>query len=191
VFIQVVRRACTPVVHSRQVGVQDLPQRRTRSVESPYAVGRSTSRKPRVKRSTARNRSTKVFAAPLREARWARHRGAPALWRAQHIGTQRGSARRAPKEWQPVTSQPAPPRWGRRWHDRANPHEREFQSKLFNGRQRHAKSLRPTIGFMLIAFSVAPSASESTGSVSEAVAAAVRIVRDSGLPTTPTRFHYG
>ena len=35
---------------------------------------------------------------------------------------------------------------------------------------------------MLLAFSVAPSASESTGSVSEAVAAAVRIVRDSGLP---------
>jgi uncharacterized protein YqgV (UPF0045/DUF77 family) len=35
---------------------------------------------------------------------------------------------------------------------------------------------------MLIAFSVAPSASESTGSVSEAVAAAVRIVRESGLP---------
>jgi uncharacterized protein YqgV (UPF0045/DUF77 family) len=35
---------------------------------------------------------------------------------------------------------------------------------------------------MLIAFSVAPSASEATGSVSEAVAAAVRVVRDSGLP---------
>src|SRR5674476_1430411 len=35
---------------------------------------------------------------------------------------------------------------------------------------------------MLVAFSVAPSASESTGSVSEAVAAAVKIVRDSGLP---------
>jgi len=37
---------------------------------------------------------------------------------------------------------------------------------------------------MLVAFSVAPSASErdSTGSVSEAVAAAVRVVRDSGLP---------
>lgn len=35
---------------------------------------------------------------------------------------------------------------------------------------------------MLIAFSVSPSASESTGSVSGAVAAAVRIVRDSGLP---------
>ena len=36
---------------------------------------------------------------------------------------------------------------------------------------------------MLIAFSVAPSGSdESTGSVSEAVAAAVRVVRDSGLP---------
>jgi uncharacterized protein YqgV (UPF0045/DUF77 family) len=45
-------------------------------------------------------------------------------------------------------------------------------------------SLRPTIENMLIAFSVAPSASEpdSRGSVSEAVAAAVRIVRDSGLP---------
>ena len=36
---------------------------------------------------------------------------------------------------------------------------------------------------MLIAFSVAPSGSDgSTGSVSEAVAVAVRIVRDSGLP---------
>ena len=36
---------------------------------------------------------------------------------------------------------------------------------------------------MLIAFSVAPSGSDgSTGSVSGAVAAAVRIVRDSGLP---------
>ena len=35
---------------------------------------------------------------------------------------------------------------------------------------------------MLVAFSVAPSASESKGSVSEAVAAAVRVVRDSGLP---------
>jgi uncharacterized protein YqgV (UPF0045/DUF77 family) len=37
---------------------------------------------------------------------------------------------------------------------------------------------------MLVAFSVAPSASESGsgGSVSEAVAAAVRIVRESGLP---------
>ena len=36
---------------------------------------------------------------------------------------------------------------------------------------------------MLIAFSVAPSGSDgSTGSVSTAVAAAVRVVRDSGLP---------
>jgi uncharacterized protein YqgV (UPF0045/DUF77 family) len=36
---------------------------------------------------------------------------------------------------------------------------------------------------MLIAFSVAPSGShESSGSVSEAVAAAVKVVRDSGLP---------
>lgn len=43
-------------------------------------------------------------------------------------------------------------------------------------------SLRPTIENMLVAFSVAPSPSEPTGSVSEAVAAAVRIVRDSGLP---------
>jgi uncharacterized protein YqgV (UPF0045/DUF77 family) len=36
---------------------------------------------------------------------------------------------------------------------------------------------------MLVAFSVAPSvAADSTGSVSEAVAAAVKAVRDSGLP---------
>ncbi len=35
---------------------------------------------------------------------------------------------------------------------------------------------------MLIAFSVSPTASDGDGSVSEAVAAAVRVVRDSGLP---------
>jgi uncharacterized protein YqgV (UPF0045/DUF77 family) len=35
---------------------------------------------------------------------------------------------------------------------------------------------------MLVAFSVAPSAADSSGSVSEAVAAAVRVVRESGLP---------
>jgi uncharacterized protein YqgV (UPF0045/DUF77 family) len=36
---------------------------------------------------------------------------------------------------------------------------------------------------MLVAFSVSPSvAADSTGSVSEAVAAAVRVVRESGLP---------
>jgi uncharacterized protein YqgV (UPF0045/DUF77 family) len=35
---------------------------------------------------------------------------------------------------------------------------------------------------MLVAFSVAPSGSDDTGSVSEAVAAAVGIVRESGLP---------
>ena len=36
---------------------------------------------------------------------------------------------------------------------------------------------------MLVAFSVAPAVSaDSTGSVSEAVAAAIRVVRDSGLP---------
>lgn len=35
---------------------------------------------------------------------------------------------------------------------------------------------------MLVAFSVAPSGGDADGSVHEAVAAAVRIVRDSGLP---------
>ncbi|CAN5216327.1 MTH1187 family thiamine-binding protein [soil metagenome] len=35
---------------------------------------------------------------------------------------------------------------------------------------------------MLVAFSVAPSGGDSDGSVHEAVAAAVRVVRDSGLP---------
>lgn len=35
---------------------------------------------------------------------------------------------------------------------------------------------------MLVAFSVAPSASDASGSVHQAVAEAVRIVRDSGLP---------
>lgn len=35
---------------------------------------------------------------------------------------------------------------------------------------------------MLVAFTLSPSGSDSTGSVSEAVAAAVAIVRESGLP---------
>lgn len=35
---------------------------------------------------------------------------------------------------------------------------------------------------MLVAFSISPSTSDDTGGVSEAVAAAVRVVRDSGLP---------
>ncbi len=35
---------------------------------------------------------------------------------------------------------------------------------------------------MLVAFSVAPSTADPSGSVSEAVAAAVKVVRDSGLP---------
>ncbi|SFC00125.1 uncharacterized protein, MTH1187 family [Nocardioides terrae] len=35
---------------------------------------------------------------------------------------------------------------------------------------------------MLVAFSIAPSTSDETGSVAEAVAAAVRVVRESGLP---------
>src|SRR3954463_5446911 len=35
---------------------------------------------------------------------------------------------------------------------------------------------------MLVAFSISPTASDETGSVSEAVAAAVRVVQESGLP---------
>lgn len=35
---------------------------------------------------------------------------------------------------------------------------------------------------MLVAFSVAPAAADDTGSMSEAVASAVRVVRESGLP---------
>jgi len=35
---------------------------------------------------------------------------------------------------------------------------------------------------MLVAFSISPMSSEATGSVTQAVAAAVRVVRDSGLP---------
>lgn len=35
---------------------------------------------------------------------------------------------------------------------------------------------------MLVAFSISPTTADDTGSVSEAVAAAVRVVRESGLP---------
>src|SRR6476620_4851749 len=35
---------------------------------------------------------------------------------------------------------------------------------------------------MIVAFSISPTSGDDTGSVSEAVAAAVRVVRDSGLP---------
>ncbi len=35
---------------------------------------------------------------------------------------------------------------------------------------------------MIVAFSISPAASDETGSVSEAVARAVRVVRESGLP---------
>ena len=35
---------------------------------------------------------------------------------------------------------------------------------------------------MLVAFSISPTAADATGSVSEAVAAAVRVVKESGLP---------
>jgi len=45
------------------------------------------------------------------------------------------------------------------------------------------RTTRHTVGFMLVAFSVAPSVpADDTGSVSAAVAAAVAVVRDSGLP---------
>ena len=36
---------------------------------------------------------------------------------------------------------------------------------------------------MIVAFSISPTSSDPTGSVSDAVAAAVRVVRESGLPT--------
>ena len=39
---------------------------------------------------------------------------------------------------------------------------------------------------MLVAFSISPTSSDSTGSVTEAVAAAVRVVRESGLPNETT-----
>ena len=39
---------------------------------------------------------------------------------------------------------------------------------------------------MLVAFSVAPTVGDETGGVAEAVAAAVRVVRDSGLPHETT-----
>ncbi|MDQ6526519.1 thiamine-binding protein [Nocardioides sp. LHD-245] len=39
---------------------------------------------------------------------------------------------------------------------------------------------------MLVAFSISPSSSDDTGGVSEAVAAAVRVVRASGLPHETT-----
>ncbi len=35
---------------------------------------------------------------------------------------------------------------------------------------------------MIVAFSISPTAADASGSVSEAVAAAVRVVRESGLP---------
>ena len=39
-----------------------------------------------------------------------------------------------------------------------------------------------TVGRMIVAFSISPTAADETGGVSEAVAAAVRVVRESGLP---------
>jgi len=38
------------------------------------------------------------------------------------------------------------------------------------------------MGRMIVAFSISPSAGDETGGVSDAVAEAVRVVRDSGLP---------
>ena len=64
-----------------------------------------------------------------------------------------------------------------------SPQDREFQSKCFMGAQVTHLTLGLRLVVMLIAFSLAPSGSDdSRGSVSEAVAAAVKIVRDSGLP---------
>ncbi|GAB2922579.1 MTH1187 family thiamine-binding protein [Rhodococcus aerolatus] len=39
---------------------------------------------------------------------------------------------------------------------------------------------------MIVAFSISPSGGDASGSVSEAVAAAVRVVRESGLPNETT-----
>ena len=39
---------------------------------------------------------------------------------------------------------------------------------------------------MIVAFSISPSGGDGSGSVSEAVAAAVRVVRESGLPNETT-----
>jgi uncharacterized protein (TIGR00106 family) len=39
-----------------------------------------------------------------------------------------------------------------------------------------------TVVAMIVAFSISPTAADDSGSVSEAVAAAVRVVRESGLP---------
>ena len=39
-----------------------------------------------------------------------------------------------------------------------------------------------TVGRMIVAFSISPTPADDTGGVSEAVAAAVRVVRESGLP---------
>jgi uncharacterized protein YqgV (UPF0045/DUF77 family) len=50
------------------------------------------------------------------------------------------------------------------------------------GTPRHASDPKAYHRIMLVAFSVAPSGSDATGSVSEAVAAAVAVVRESGLP---------
>jgi len=46
--------------------------------------------------------------------------------------------------------------------------------------------VQSTMGHMLVAFSIAPGSSDPDGSVSAAVATAVRIVRESGLPNETT-----
>lgn len=43
-------------------------------------------------------------------------------------------------------------------------------------------AVRVTVGAVIVAFSISPSGGDDTGGVSEAVAAAVRVVRASGLP---------
>ena len=42
--------------------------------------------------------------------------------------------------------------------------------------------VRSSLAGMIVAFSISPMAGDETGSVSQAVAAAVRVVRESGLP---------
>lgn len=62
--------------------------------------------------------------------------------------------------------------YGERNPDRVTPVDRWVWGKVLRGR----------LTAMIVAFSISPTAGDETGSVSEAVAAAVRVVRESGLP---------
>ncbi|ABL82373.1 protein of unknown function DUF77 [Nocardioides sp. JS614] len=50
------------------------------------------------------------------------------------------------------------------------------------GGEGHGRAATTTLGGMIVAFSISPTTGDETGGVSEAVAAAVRVVRESGLP---------